>query len=152
MDLLTLSVGIGLVVSLLFSELFSLAAGGMIVPGYLALSLNRPLDVVATVGAGFAAFAIVRALSSFVLIYGRRRTVMMILIGYLVGALLRSALSGYSATPDGDAVQVIGYIIPGLIAIWLDRQGVIETLAAMITASVVVRLILILVVGMEYGT
>ena len=127
MELLTLSVGIGLVVSLLFSELISLAAGGMIEPGYLALSLNRPLDVVATVGAGFAAIAIVRALSSFVLIYGRRRTVMMILVGYLVGAVLRSALSGYSATPDGDAVQVIGYIIPGLIAIWLDRQGVIET-------------------------
>ncbi|MEM1029650.1 MAG: poly-gamma-glutamate biosynthesis protein PgsC [Myxococcota bacterium] len=152
MDLLTLSVGIGLVVSLLFSELFSLAAGGMIVPGYLALSLNRPLDVVATVGAGFAAFAIVRALSSFVLIYGRRRTVMMILVGYIVGAGLRAALSGYTATPDGDAIQVIGFIIPGLIAIWLDRQGVIETVSAMVTASVVVRLVLILVVGLEYGT
>ena len=44
---------------------------------------------------------------------------------------------------------MIGFIIPGLIAIWIDRQGIIETLAALITASVVVRLILVLVVGTE---
>ena len=36
MDLLPVSVGIGLAVSLLFSELFGLAAGGMVVPGYVA--------------------------------------------------------------------------------------------------------------------
>ena len=80
------------------------------------------------------------------------QVVMIIFIALCLFLSFILALSGYSATPDGDAVQVIGYIIPGLIAIWLDRQGVIETLAAMITASVVVRLILILVVGMEYGT
>jgi len=51
-ELLTLSIGIGLAASLLFSELFGLAAGGMIVPGYLALSLTRPFDLLLTVGAG----------------------------------------------------------------------------------------------------
>jgi hypothetical protein len=44
---------------------------------------------------------------------------------------------------------VIGYILPGLIAIWLDRQGVVPTLAALVTSAVVVRLILILVVPEE---
>ena len=47
------------------------------------------------------------------------------------------------------AFEVIGYVIPGLIAIWMDRQGVIETLAALITSSVVVRLVLMLVFGVE---
>lgn len=149
-DLLTISVGVGLVISLLFSELFSIAAGGMIVPGYLALSLTRPFDIVATVGAGIITFGIVRALSSFVLVYGRRRTVLMILVGYLVGAFLRMGLVS-TVAPSGDEIQVIGYIIPGLIAIWLDRQGLVETLAAMVTASVVVRLLLILFAGLEYA-
>jgi poly-gamma-glutamate biosynthesis protein PgsC/CapC len=149
-EMLPLSVGIGLAISLMFSEMFALAAGGMIVPGYLALSLTRPLDVALTVAAGLATFAVVHALSSFVIVYGRRRTVLMIMVGYLMGTLARS-LAGGLALPLGEEVQVIGFIIPGLIAIWLDRQGVVETLAAMVTASVVVRLLLVLVAGMEYG-
>ncbi|MCK6536796.1 MAG: poly-gamma-glutamate biosynthesis protein PgsC [Polyangiaceae bacterium] len=147
MELLPISVGIGLAVSLLFTEMFGIAAGGMIVPGYIALHLTKPVDVAVTVGAGFATWAIVHTLSSLTIVYGRRRTVLMILIGYLVGMLLRwtTGVYGHGAVD----LNVIGFIIPGLIALWLDRQGVIETVAALITASVVVRLILVLVVGAE---
>lgn len=150
MELLPLSVGIGLAVSLLFSEMFGLAAGGMIVPGYIALYLDRPLDVLLTLFAGFLTFAIVHALSSFLIVYGRRRTVLMIIVGYLVGVLVRWS-SGFLGH-GGMELHVIGFIIPGLIALWLERQGVIETLAALFTASVVVRLTLVLVVGAELRT
>ena len=51
-NILTASIGIGLAVSLLFSEMFGLAAGGMVVPGYIALYLNRPVDIVLTLAAG----------------------------------------------------------------------------------------------------
>jgi poly-gamma-glutamate biosynthesis protein PgsC/CapC len=147
LELLPLAIGIGLAVSLLFSELFGLAAGGMIVPGYLALSLTHPLDVVLTIGAGFVTYAIVHTLSSFVIVYGRRRTVLMILVGYLVGMAFRWG-AGWMGAHNVE-LQVIGFIIPGLIAIWLERQGVVETLGALLTASVVVRLILILFIGEE---
>ena len=146
-ELLPLSVGIGLVVSLLFTGLFGIAAGGMVVPGYIALSLHRPLDVLLTVGTGLLAFGVVRALSSVVVVYGRRRIVLMILFGYLIGALVRWGLE--VPLEGAGELTVIGYIIPGLIAIWLDRQGVLETISALATASVVVRLILILGVGTE---
>lgn len=151
LELLPLSIGIGLAVSLLLSEMFGIASGGMIVPGYIALSLNRPADVALTVGAGFITYLIVHTLSAFVIIYGRRRTVLMILVGYLVGMLARTA-TGNMSGPDGSEIQVIGFIIPGLIAIWLDRQGVVETLAALTTASIVVRLILVLLIGAELNT
>ena len=150
LDLLAISVGIGLAVSLLFSEMFSIAAGGMIVPGYIALALHKPLDVALTIGAGFVTFAIVHALSSFVLVYGRRRTVLMILVGYLVGAFIRST-TGNMAGPGGEELQVIGFIIPGLIAIWRDRQGIVETVAALVTASIVVRLVLVAAIGLQYA-
>jgi len=150
MELLPLSVGIGLAVSLLFSEMFGLAAGGMIVPGYVALYLDRPLDVLLTLFAGFLTFLIVHGLSSFLIVYGRRRTVLMIIVGYLVGVLVRWS-SGFLGHTGLD-LNVIGFIIPGLIALWLERQGVIETLAALFTASVVVRLVLVLVVGAELHT
>jgi poly-gamma-glutamate biosynthesis protein PgsC/CapC len=147
LELLPLSIGIGLAVSLLFTEMFGVAPGGMIVPGYLALHLTRPIDLGLTLGAGLITFLAVRAISSFVILYGRRRTVLMILIGFVVGMLARWATAGLSF--EGSELEVVGFIIPGLIAIWLDRQGVVETLAAMVTASVVVRLVLVLAVGTE---
>ena len=146
-DLLPLAVGVGLVVSLLFTEVFGIAAGGMVVPGYIALNLHRPLDVLLTLGTGLAALGVVHLLASVVVVYGRRRTVLMILFGYLIGALVRWVLD--LPLEGSGEVTVIGYIIPGLIAIWLDRQGVLETISALATASVVVRLILILGVGTE---
>lgn len=148
LELLPLSVGIGLAVSLAFTELFGIAAGGMIVPGYLALSLHKPFDVLLTLLAALATYAIVHAMSSFVIVYGRRRTVLMIMVGYLVGMGLRWA-TGSFALAGGVELQVIGFIIPGLIAIWLDRQGVMETLAALLTAAVVVRLTLVLFIPTE---
>ena len=165
-NLLALSIGLGLVVSLLFSEIFGLAAGGLVVPGYMALYLTRPLDVAATLAAALLTFFLVRIASTFVIVYGRRRTALMILVGYAAGALMNMALiaaleaieGAPPVIPSTDAAAliaashetveagVIGYIIPGLIAIWLDRQGVVPTLAALITSAVVVRLILILAV------
>jgi poly-gamma-glutamate biosynthesis protein PgsC/CapC len=147
-DLLPLSIGIGLAVSLIFSESFGIAAGGMVVPGYFALYLTHPLEAMLTLAVGFATFGIVHALSAIVIVYGRRRTVLMILMAYILGMAVRAMMPDLA--PDGDdVVKVIGFIIPGLVAIWLDRQGVVETVSALATASVVVRLVLILLVGTE---
>ena len=149
-EILPLAIGVGLAVSLIFAETFGLAAGGMVVPGYLALSLDRPVDVAVTVGAGLATFLLVHALSSLLIIYGRRRTVLTLLVGYLVAAVLHSA-AGDFVTPAGVELRLIGYVIPGLIALWLDRQGVIETLSTLLTASIVVRLLLV-AIGVELAT
>ena len=92
LNLLALSIGIGLVVSLMFSELLGLAAGGLVVPGYIALYLGRPLDVAATLAAALLAFFLVRILSTFVIVYGRRRTALMILVGYAAGVLIYELL------------------------------------------------------------
>lgn len=167
LSLLSLSVGIGLVVSLIFSELFGLAAGGLVVPGYFALFLTRPLDVAATLAAALLTFFLVRLVSSFVIVYGRRRTALMILVGYAMGLLItlavetgteaaagaNAAVAVAAAQPEALATgasvfeaRVIGFIVPGLIAIWLDRQGVLPTLSALIASAVVVRLVLILTV------
>ncbi len=143
-ELLVLSIGLGLAVALLFSERFGYAPGGLVVPGYLALFLTEPLYIAVTLGASLLTFLIVRALSTVLIVYGRRRTVLMILVGYLLGALpgLVQGPLGF----DGEA-RVIGYILPGLVAIWMDRQGVIETLSALMVVSVLVRLVLVLTVG-----
>ncbi|MBM4319387.1 MAG: poly-gamma-glutamate biosynthesis protein PgsC [Deltaproteobacteria bacterium] len=143
-DLVTLSVGLGLVVSLLFSEFLGAAAGGMVVPGYIALNLDRPLTILLTLLAAVATFLLVHALGSILILYGRRRTVMMIIVGFMMGGLLRQT-GTMELTIGSLDLSVVGYIIPGLIAIWIDRQGIWETISTMMTASVVVRLGLILI-------
>jgi len=170
LNLLALSIGIGLVVSLLFSELFGLAAGGLVVPGYIALYLTRPIDVAITLAAALLTFFLIRIASTFVIIYGRRRTALMILVGYSVGVLLNAALAAFfeagvepppvhvpvdqvaaivEASRGVLEAGVIGYIVPGLVAIWFDRQGVLPTTAALATSAVVVRLLLILTVPVQ---
>jgi len=143
-DILSLSVGIGLVVGMLFTELFGIASGGLIVPGYIGLYMTKPWDVAVTIGVSCLTFAIVRTLSSFVIVYGRRRSALMILIGYIIGSIIRS----FADLPI-EHLSVIGYVIPGLIAIWMDRQGVLQTMASLIIVSTIVRLILVIAVGTE---
>lgn len=149
MEPVCVAIGVGLVVTLLFSELFGLAAGGMVVPGYVALNLDNPLAIIATLLASLATYGIVRWLSQWIIVYGRRRTVLMILVGFTMGALVRFLPAAALALPGLEGVAagqmaVIGFIIPGLIAIWIDRQGIVETYSVVLTTSVVVRLVLIL--------
>lgn len=149
MDPQIYSIAIGLIVSLIFTEIFGLAAGGMIVPGYFALSLDKPLELCLTAAAALLTFAVVRGISKVAIVYGRRRIVLMILTGFLVGTAIRALpLMFGGETSWGSAAlgqfAVIGFIIPGLIALWIDRQGLIETLGTLTTSSVVVRLVLIL--------
>jgi poly-gamma-glutamate biosynthesis protein PgsC/CapC len=150
MDDLTLSLAVGLIVSLIFTEVFGLASGGMIVPGYFALYLNRPGDVALTVVCALLTFITVRGLAKYMIVYGRRRIALMILIGFLVGTALRGCAGGTQLWLGGPEERwcVIGFIIPGLIALWFDRQGVLATLGSLTTSAVVVRLVLILI-GME---
>ncbi|HSR13541.1 MAG TPA: poly-gamma-glutamate biosynthesis protein PgsC [Thermodesulfobacteriota bacterium] len=147
MEHLPLAIGIGLVVSLLLSESFGITAGGMVVPGYVALQLNHPVALLLTLGAGLATYVLVRVFSSAGIIYGRRRVVLMILVGYLMGMLFRHFFEVW--TGGHVEYHIVGFIIPGLIAIWLDRQGILETYSALIVSSVVVRLVMILALGKE---
>ena len=151
MDPITLSIGTGLIVSLVLTELFGLAAGGMVVPGYLALFLDRPIIVFLTIASAFLTWAIVKGLSRVAIIYGKRRTAMMILVGFLLGFAARLFLEWMGSSHEGfnpADFQIIGYIIPGLMAIWIERQGLLETCCVVLTASALVRLVLT-VCGLE---
>ena len=171
LNLLALAIGIGLLVTLLVTEAFGIAAGGLVVPGYMALKIMQPVNFVITIVVALATFAFMRVMSSFMVIYGRRMTAFTILTAYIIGALLEMAIGGgvaFQIVPEGAAMVagdtasdnlnqdindpvfvelgVIGYIIPGLIALWFNRQGVLQTLSALIIASVLVRLVLVVLV------
>lgn len=140
------AVGLGLVISLIFSEAFGLAAGGMVVPGYIALYMNQPSRIIVTLAVSLVTYLVVRLLSGFMIIYGRRRLVLVVLIGFIFGYLSRQ-VAPLKISQEIVGVEAIGYIIPGLIANWMEQQGVIETLTTMFMAGVMVRMLLILING-----
>lgn len=144
------AIGLGLVVSLVFTEILGLAAGGLVVPGYIAFYLDQPLRILATVLAALVTYGTVRLLGRVILLYGRRTMVFCVLAGFLFGYLTRYLLvfnEAMSLGVEAALLQSIGYIIPGLIAYWMMRQGIVETLCTMFMAAFIVRLALVVAHG-----
>lgn len=142
------AIGLGVLISLFFLETFGVAAGGIIVAGYIAMYLHRPLTIIVTVAISFVVYGIVKLLGRFMFIYGRRRMVISVLLGFILGWFVRR-YGIFLTLPTSYPVEVIGYIIPGLIANSLARQGIVPTLTVMTIAAVIVRFLLVLIFGGE---
>ncbi len=142
------AIGLGVLISLFFLETFGAAAGGIVVAGYVAMSLHHPITILATLSISLIVFMIVKFLGNFMFIYGRRRMVITVLLGFIIGWMAR--YYGVFANLSSDySVNVIGFIIPGLIANSMERQGIVKTLSIMFVAAVIVRFLLILIFGGE---
>ncbi|MBS1262746.1 MAG: Capsule biosynthesis protein CapC [Calditrichaeota bacterium] len=142
-----IAVGLGVAFSLVFSEIFGVAAGGIVVPGYIALNLNNIWMLAGTLAVSFVTYGAVRLTSLFLFIYGRRRLVLAILLGFIFGSVLRNVVTDPVFAVSDIRVEAIGYIIPGLIANWMERQGILQTIASVTIASVVVRLLVMIIMG-----
>ncbi|MCD4651670.1 MAG: poly-gamma-glutamate biosynthesis protein PgsC [Candidatus Cloacimonetes bacterium] len=137
------AVGLGVLISLIFTELLGASAGGIIVPGYIAMHLHDPKRIIGTLLVSLATLMMIKLISKFTLVYGKRRMVLSILIGFIFGWISNIAFQWF---PFGDTpLRSIGFIIPGLIANWFERQGVIKTVCVMLLAAVMVRLIMIII-------
>lgn len=116
---------LGIVISLIFTEVTGLSAG-LIIPGYLVLSLHSPLRLVITFGVALLAVLACHVLSQWVILYGRRRFALLVLLTFL----LASGLDMVGVLPGG--MTVIGVLVPGIIAREMDRQGIVDTLISLI--------------------
>ena len=142
--MLTAALVVGVVVSLLLTELVGLSAGGIIVPGYVALLLDRPAALVGFLLVALASYGVVLALSTVLMLYGTRRFA----VAVLAGLTLSVGASWTFPLVDLNYVEWagLGYIVPGLLGYQFDRQGILPTLIMLAIAAPLVRLIVILVV------
>lgn len=126
-DSATLTLAIGIILSMLWEKRTGWSCGGLIAPGVLALALY---DFGRVAGGVLIALAVWAALELAVRRfgwYGRRRAGWAMLM-----ALALRTLSGHiSADP-----MWFGWVVPGLIAADMQRQGAIETLASLAVTSV----------------
>lgn len=124
----------GVLVSLLFSELTGLSAG-LVVPGYLALALHTPQRLLSTLAVALLAALCCRGLSELLILYGRRRFGMQLLLAFAFSAVLGQI------GPALGLRDVVGVLIPGILAREIDRQGVLDALLAVAAVTAATALV-----------
>jgi poly-gamma-glutamate biosynthesis protein PgsC/CapC len=130
----------GIMLGLLFTELTGLSPGGIIVPGYLALFLRQPLEIALTAAASAGVMCIVKFVSRFFFLFGRRRYVLCLLLGMLCKLGIERVSQGFA--PDSEsALRLIGWLIPGIIANDMYKQGIPRTALAATTVTALVFLL-----------
>ena len=133
--------GIGIALGFLFFEITGLTAGGIIVPGYIALYINQPIRILITLAISLLTFGLANIASQYLILFGRRRFLVMILVGFLLRTTFDSLRLYLPET--GLDLQAIGYIIPGLIANEFYRQGVWKTVMSLTIVSILVYFLLL---------
>jgi poly-gamma-glutamate biosynthesis protein PgsC/CapC len=125
---------IGLILAVFYVEIFDIYPGGIIVPAYMALFLDQPLRVLTTILVAFLSLLTYSLLSRFFILFGRRRFVMLLLLGALWGQLwFLVAPSLFSGAMD---LRMIGWVIPGLLANNFEKQKIPATLASLFTVAI----------------
>ena len=128
---------LGVLVSMLYTELTGLSAG-LIIPGYLVLCLHSPMRILYTVLLALAAVGLCRLLSRFAILYGRRRFVVLLLLTFVLDVLVTHT----GLLPYG--FDAIGVLVPGIMAREMDRQGIWDALLRTAITTALLALIVML--------
>ena len=130
---------IGLLVSILFLGLTGIYPGGIIIPSYLVLFMDQPKRLAGTLIVSFLTWMCYKLASRYLILFGRRRFVFMILTGGIWTYLWLAVFP--FLFPGSLEFRVIGWVIPGIIANHLERQGVLITFSALVTVTVIIYFI-----------
>lgn len=136
------TVALSVILSFLVTELTGLLTGGMVSAGYLAFYFSEPMRILSTFLLSALIALILRLSREFLILYGRRRFMLSILLSILFVYALEKAY--FLMSPLSLDLRVIGYIIPGLIANDMEKQGIIRTSLALIIVTALVKLLSIL--------
>ena len=129
------TVFVGVVIALLYTELTGIFPGGIVVPAFLALTLDRPVRALVTIAVACLSVLVFRSASRYFILFGRRRFVVMLLLGGLgAQAVWLAAPHLLSAAAPARA---LGLVIPGLLANNLERQAFLPTIASLVTVTVI---------------
>jgi poly-gamma-glutamate biosynthesis protein PgsC/CapC len=130
LELLLPSVIVGVCIGILLFARLGLRSGGFVSATYLALVLNRPLDLLFAWSVALVTYGIVRyILMRHLLIFGRRKLSTMILVGSITAWSAEILITGLTngAYRPWHGFTVVTLIVPALLANDMQRQGVERT-------------------------
>ena len=121
-------------------EFLGLLSGGIVSAGYLAFYLEQPFRIFSTLALAVLVCLLVKLMQNFMIIYGRRRFMVTILLSIILSTVIEGSFIITSGIAQD--LRMIGYIIPGLIANDMEKQGIFKTLAMVVIISLIIYLIL----------
>jgi poly-gamma-glutamate biosynthesis protein PgsC/CapC len=122
------TIGIAIGLSMLFTRRTGLSCGGVITPGLLAISLGDPLKVGLALGMGVVLSFVLEACVRVTGIYGRER----LALSLLLALVARMLFQAFAPIPS----LWLGWVVPGLVAADIQRQGIVGTLSGAVSVSV----------------
>ncbi len=137
-----ISIALSVLLSFIFYELFGLLTGGMISAGYLCLFAEQPLRIVSTLCLSVGICLLAQLIARRVILYGRRRFMLMILLGLVLGWLVERYLLRLAIVPQD--IRIIGHVVTGLIANDMYKQGIFRTLLAVLLTAAILYLLFML--------
>jgi poly-gamma-glutamate biosynthesis protein PgsC/CapC len=120
---------IGLVAGFVFYEFTGISPGGVIAPAYFALFIYEPDRIMMTILIALIVYAIVKLLSGYLILYGRRKFLLAVVLSFFLKLLIDSVIQPVDMMKLD--LQSIGYIIPGLIANEMGRQKITSTVLSL---------------------
>ncbi|MFF4695140.1 poly-gamma-glutamate biosynthesis protein PgsC/CapC [Streptomyces chattanoogensis] len=143
-----LGIALGLVFSLVCYLTTNLSPGGMITPGWLALTLVTDAGRAGLmIGVTALTFLATKLLQRQVILYGKRLFAAVVLCAVVLQTTVMFALQ--HEFPLLYSAQTLGFIVPGLIAYQLIRQPLAAT--AISTTAVTLATYVVLVAGLLLG-
>lgn len=138
-----IAIALSVLLSFGLYEAFGLLAGGMVSAGYLCLFLEQPLRLVSTLALAVLVYGLTRLISRYVILYGRRRFMLVIVLSLIFGWLIEQFVMKAALIPQD--MRIIGHVVPGLIANDMYKQGVPRTLLGVLLSAAVVRALIMAV-------
>jgi poly-gamma-glutamate biosynthesis protein PgsC/CapC len=125
----TIALAIGLLFALICYLTTNLSPGGMITPGWLALTLVEDTRKVVVIAATtVVTYLLVRGLQRVVILYGKRLFAAVMMLSVLLSTGLFLLIQ--RDYPLIFAHETLGFVIPGLVAYQLVRQPPVATVLA----------------------
>lgn len=122
-----ITIGIGILISMIYTRRTGYGSGGLVSAGIIALKLYSPVDIFVSMAVAVLICPLLQYLVRRFGLHGRDR------IGVaMLAALSVRLIAGCFIQP----LPWAGWVIPGLIAADMQRQGVLVTSQALLTVAI----------------
>jgi poly-gamma-glutamate biosynthesis protein PgsC/CapC len=150
-ELARLTIILGIVVSTIIYKRTGLTLGGVIVCGYLALFIGQPIHIFVTLIISFLTYQIVyKILQQRFMLNGRKLFEVEILVGLVFQVIWIMIIRLFGTiNVNLTILYAIGFVLPGVIAHDMGRQGPRNTLGSILLGLAVVGLIIFPLAAIE---
>ena len=124
-----ITIMVGVILSLIFTEMTGVLPAGLVIPGYLSLKAEYPQAILLICLISVVTyFIVVFCISKITILYGKRKFVAMVSVGMILTYIIETVFT----TANYGAIELValGVVVPGMMANTIQRQGLVPTIVS----------------------